>query len=233
MPATQESVAPTEVNDDLVRNYLKANGDFLQRHPDLLDHLYISHASGSAISLVEKQVSILRERNIDMRHRLKSLTSNARDNDRLHGQTCALVLKLLEAESVGALYHTFMASMRDDFGVEHASMILFGNAGEGGDAGQCRLEPPESALGEVGALLRGRKAVCGVLRREELTYLFPGARAVGSAALAPLGDEGEFGVIAVGSADTNRYNGATGTLFLEHIAQVMARLLPRLWCRGE
>ena len=37
--------------------FLMNNGDFLQRNPDLLDHLHVSHASGSAVSLVEKQVS--------------------------------------------------------------------------------------------------------------------------------------------------------------------------------
>ena len=57
-----------ELNDETVREYLKDNDDFLQRNPDMLDYLHISHASGSAVSLVEKQVSVLRERNIDMRH---------------------------------------------------------------------------------------------------------------------------------------------------------------------
>ena len=81
-----------------MRDYLKDHDDFLQRNPDMLDYLHISHASGSAVSLVEKQVSVLRERNIDMRHRLKALTANARDNDTLYEQTRALVLKLLEAD---------------------------------------------------------------------------------------------------------------------------------------
>ena len=99
MSASNEQLgaAGVEVTEDMVREYLVDNGDFLQRNPDLMDHLHINHASGSAVSLVEKQVSVLRERNIDMRRRLNSLTSNARDNDALYGQTRALVLQLLEA----------------------------------------------------------------------------------------------------------------------------------------
>ncbi len=42
----------TGLNDELVREYLMDNADFLQRNPDLLDHLHVSHASGSAVSLV-------------------------------------------------------------------------------------------------------------------------------------------------------------------------------------
>jgi uncharacterized protein YigA (DUF484 family) len=214
-----------ELDEESVRNFLKDHADFLQRHPDLLDHLYIPHASGSAISLVEKQVSVLRERNMDMRHRLNALTANARDNDKLYEQTRLLVLKLLEADSLKALCKIFKESMAADFGVEHASIILFG---EGESKGPCRIETAERAQVEIGALLKGSKAVCGALRKEELAYLFPEAGDVGSAALMPLDHGFKLGLIAVGSSDAGRYSSNMGTLFLSHIADVMVRLLPRL-----
>jgi uncharacterized protein YigA (DUF484 family) len=213
-----------DLNDELVREYLKDHDDFLQRNPDMLDYLHISHASGSAVSLVEKQVGVLRERNIDMRHRLNTLTANARDNDKLYEQTRGLLLQLLEADSVDALYNGFMRSMSEDFKVEHATMILFGE----GDAGDCRMETRDSAKIEIGALLKGKKAVCGALREDELSYLFPNASGVGSAALMPLSNGEQLGLLAVGSSDGNRYNSAMGTLFLSHIAEVIVRLLPRL-----
>lgn len=213
------------LSDGQVREYLKDNGDFLQRNPDLLDHLHVSHASGSAVSLVEKQVSVLRERNIDMRHRLNTLTANARENDRLYEQTRQLVLALLDARDTDTLYRAFMNSMADDFKVEHASMILFGDSASEGD---CRIESVEAARIEIGALLKGNKPVCGVLRKEELSYLFPDASDIGSAALMPLCSSGELGLIAVGSSDADKYSSNMGTLFLTHIAEVIVRLLPRL-----
>lgn len=219
-----------ELNEESVRDYLKDNADFLQRHPDLLDHLQISHASGSAISLVEKQVSVLRERNMDMRHRLNTLTGNARDNDKLYEQTRGLVLKLLEADSIDSLYRTFTECMASDFDVEHTSMILFG---DGAQAGACRVDSLERAKIEIGPLLKGGKAVCGALRKEELSYLFPDAGDVGSAALVPLNNSEQRGLIAVGSSDATRYNSAMGTLFLSHIADVVVRLLPRLGQAGS
>lgn len=221
----QAVTAEAGLSEEQVREYLRQHEDFLQRNPDMLDHLHISHASGSAISLVEKQVSILRERNIDMRHRLKALTANARENDRLYDKTRLLVLALLDARDIDALYAAFMNAMTEQFKVEHASMILFGAAGDG----SCRIEPAESARIEIGALLKGRKPVCGVLRKEELAYLFPDAGEVGSAALMPLTSGGEqLGLIAVGSSDAGRYSSNMGTLFLSHIAEVIVRLLPRL-----
>jgi uncharacterized protein len=221
-----EAIAPaTELSDEQVREYLKQNGDFLQRNPDMLDHLHISHASGSAVSLVEKQVSVLRERNIDMRHRLNALTANARDNDKLYEQTRTLVLALLEAGDLDDVYAAFMTSMEKDFNVDYASLILFG---EPDNDSSCRIETAEAAKIEIGALLKGRKPVCGVLRKEELAYLFPNAGDVGSAALMPLANGEELGLIAVGSSDANQYSSNMGTLFLTHIADVIVRLLPRL-----
>jgi uncharacterized protein YigA (DUF484 family) len=224
-PATSPKGTESVLNDELVRDYLKEHADFLQRHPDLLDHLHVSHASGSAVSLVEKQVAVLRERNIDMRHRLNTLTGNARENDKLYEQTRTLLLKLLDCRSVDALYQTFIDAMADEFAIEHASMILFGDPDS---SGVCRTESQENAKLEIGPLLKGQKAVCGALRKEELNYLFPDGGEVGSAALMPLSNGEPLGLIAVGSSDASHYSSSMGTLFLSHIAEVIVRLLPRL-----
>lgn len=214
------------LDEEQVREYLKTHSDFLQRHPDLLDALQISHPTGSAVSLVEKQVSVLRERNMEMRHRLNALTANARDNDKLYERTRLLVLKLLEARDVEQLCQAYQRAMAEDFEVEHASIILFGNPDDSGTA--ARYESPEKVKLEVGGLIRGRKPLCGALREEELRFLFPGAGTVGSAAVMPLEGAERIGLIAVGSSDAKRYHTGMGTLFLRHIADVLVRLLARL-----
>ena len=217
--------ADSEINDEIVREYLKNHDDFLQRYPDMLDFLHVSHASGSAVSLVEKQVSVMRERNTELRQRLKALTNNAKDNDALFEQTRALVLKLLDASSIDAIYSSFIASMSSDFNVEHASMILYtDNESTKG----CRTVSHETVKREIGSLFRGHKAICGTLRTEELKFLFPEGNGVGSAAIMPLGEVEQLGLIAVGSSDANRYTSKTGTLFLAHIADVIVKLIPNL-----
>lgn len=215
----------SEINDEIVREYLKNHDDFLQRYPDMLDFLHVSHASGSAVSLVEKQVSVMRERNTELRQRLKALTNNAKDNDALFEQTRALVLKLLDANSVDAIYNTFIASMTADFSVEYASMILYS---ERDNTEACRTASHEIVQKEIGSLFRGDKAICGTLRTEELQFIFPEGNGVGSAAIMPLEGTVPLGLIAVGSSDANRYSSKTGTLFLAHIADVIVKLLPSL-----
>ncbi len=213
------------ITDEQVREYLKNNQDFLERHPDMLDYLHISHATGSAVSLVEKQASVLRERNVEMRHRLNTLSTNARDNDHIFAQTRVLVLKLLDAESTRELSNAYQQSMLDDFGVEQASLIFYGDESEHPG---CRCVTFEEAEGEIGALIREHKPVCGPLRKEELKFLFPESGEVGSAALVPLFRDEPLGVIAIGSSDAGRYSSTMGTLFLSHIAEVVVRLLTRL-----
>ena len=226
MSGNQEQAAmDNAINDEMVREYLVDNDNFLQRNPDLLDILHVPHASGSAVSLVEKQVAVLRDKNVEMRHRLKALTDNARDNDKLFENTRRLILSLLEAESLQALYQAFSESMTTDFGVEYSSMILFGDFGEVDS--DCRVESADKARDEIGALLKSGKPICGALRDEELSYLFPNSGNVGSAAMIPLDGEAKLGLIAVGSSDANCYNNTVGTLFLSQIADVVLRLLPR------
>lgn len=229
--ASAGAIDSAVLTDEMVREYLKNHDDFLQRNPELLDYLHIAHASGSAISLVEKQVSVLRERNKDMRQRLKMLTANARDNDALFEQTRALVLKLLDANSVAALYTTFIAAMTADFRADYATLIVYGDQhAEAGNDTAWRTETPETVKREIGSLFRGHKAVCGALRKEELAFLFPaGSGGTGSAALMPLSDGAvPLGLIAVGSADANYYHSKVGTLFLSHLADVLVKLLARL-----
>ncbi len=223
--AVAEQTCDIELDDETVREYLKNHDDFLQRNPEMLDYLHISHASGSAVSLVEKQASVLRERNTELRQQLKALTTNARANDSLFEQTRTLVLKLLEADSLESLYSIFTASITTDFDIEHASMILYG---DDADNDGWRSEPQDKVKKEIGALFKGHKAICGTLRKAELTFLFPEGNGMGSAALAPLVGSKQLGLIAVGSSDANRYNGKVDTLFLSHVADVIVKLMSRL-----
>ena len=208
-----------------VRDYLREHGDFFDHHPELLVDLRIFHPSGEAVSLVEKQVSVLRGRNSDMRSRLSSLIATARHNEQIYHSTRSLLLTLLAAGSREQMATAFATAMREDFQVEHASFILFGDPGCATDL--LRIDAPATAAAAIGALLKNRKPTCGLLRREQVAYLFPGASNVGSAAVLPLRDETELGVIAIGSSDANYYSPDSGTLFLSFIAEALTILLGR------
>ena len=89
-----------------VREYLLEHPDFFNNNPDLLAEINLPHESGQAVSLMERQVAVLRERNMEMRHRINNILETAKENDKLFEKTKRLVLGLLEADSIGQLIDT-------------------------------------------------------------------------------------------------------------------------------
>ncbi len=208
--------------------HLREHPDFFERHPEALEPLLLPHDSGSAVSLIERQVSVLRDRNLEMRQRLNALLATARENDKLFEKTKRLVLALLEAtqlsEVVDALYH----SLASDYDVPYYNLVLLGDATALPES-SARVVGLEQAHQSIGALLRSNRAICGVLRREELQFLFGDhATLVGSVAAVPLYHGRVFGILAIGHQDPNHYRSSMGTLFLSYIAEVLNRVCPRL-----
>ncbi len=217
-----------QISEEQVAEYLRKHPDFFVSKPDLLADLSLPHQSGQAISLIERQVSILRERNIDMRHRLSKLLDTARDNDKLFDKTKRLVLALLEAKDLNNMVSTLFHSFSKDFQIHHTTLLLFGNAADL-RAGQARVISLDEARPHIGNLLRSSRALCGTFSNQETAYLFgDNAKNVGSAALVPLVYGTSFGLLAIGNSDPQYYRSSMGTLFLGYIAEVLNRTLPPL-----
>lgn len=216
--------SPKPLDSDTVAAYLRLHPEFFIDHDELIPELRIPHQRGDTVSLVERQVKLLRERNIEMRHRLSQLMDVARDNDRLFDKTRRLVLDLLDAGSLEEVVSCVEDSLRREFQVPFVSLILF-----------CDVPLPvgrsvssAEAHQAIGGLLAGGKTICGVLREHELNFLFgseDGAQ-VGSAAVVSIAYQGLHGVLAIGSADPQHYKSSLGTLFLGYIAEVLARVVP-------
>ncbi|WP_079203831.1 DUF484 family protein [Pseudomonas sp. CC6-YY-74] len=225
MTDQQDSPKPHDLDAAAVVDYLRLHPEFFVDHDELIPELRIPHQRGDTISLVERQVKLLRERNIEMRHRLSQLMDVARDNDRLFDKTRHLVLDLLDAASLEELVSTVEDSLRHQFQVPFVSLILFSDT----PLAVGRSVSSAEAHQAIGGLLAGGKTICGVLREHELNFLFgeSAAKQVGSAAVVALSYQGLHGVLAIGSADPQHYKSSLGTLFLGYIAEVLARVLPR------
>ncbi len=66
---------------EVVSNYLRENPDFLEENPDVLEALQVNHSSGTAVSLIERQVEQLRASNEDLNNRLGNLVRVAAENE--------------------------------------------------------------------------------------------------------------------------------------------------------
>ena len=88
------------LSEQAVREYLEANPDFFDRHGALLSSLSVPHGSGEAISLVERQVSVLRQKEIKLSRQIKDLIDVARANDTLAAKIHELSLQLMAAKQL-------------------------------------------------------------------------------------------------------------------------------------
>ncbi|MHC6228013.1 DUF484 family protein [Pseudomonas sp. X10] len=226
---TDQHQASTEQASNLdaeaVATYLRANPTFFAEHDELLGELHIPHQRGDSVSLVERQLKLLRDRNIEMRHRLSQLMDVARDNDRLFDKTRRLILDLLDANSLEEVVMAVEDSLRQEFQVPFVSLILFSESAT--PVG--RWVNSSEAQQAIGGLLGSGKTVSGSLRDHELDFLFgeEQRKEVGSSAVATLEYQGLHGVLAIGSRDPQHYRSTVGTLFLSYIAEVLGRVVPR------
>ncbi|MFT7559399.1 MAG: hypothetical protein ACI93R_001310 [Flavobacteriales bacterium] len=215
----------TELNAQDVAEFLASNPNFFDENRDLLIDMKIPHESGTAVSLVEKQVTVMRERNNDLRGRLSQLIENARENDRLFLHSRKLVLAFLDCQNYRQLVDALHQSFELNFKVQTTSLILFNAPPLTG----VRSTTMTEAQHHLGKYLKAQQTVGGGLDEQERQFLF-GDKAVdiGSAALAVLSHGEIHGVLAVGNEDPSYYSSSMGTIFLSYIGEVLSRNLQRL-----
>jgi len=68
---TDEKNSNQFVTQKKIKEYLLKNPNFFDENPDTLENLVIPHLSGGAISLVERQVLLLREKNLELSEHIK------------------------------------------------------------------------------------------------------------------------------------------------------------------
>lgn len=194
-----------------VARYLEQHPDFLDRHPQLLEHLNVPHGGNGTISLVERQMRVLRERQAASRERLAELVSVARGNDLLAERIHKFTLRLLHARTATDVQAQLEASMREDFAVTHQRLVLDG-----------------ASLPELSALLSSGKPRCGHFSAAQRSALFGEAgAALGSIAIVPIGPGASQGVLLLGSEDPDRFNPAMSTDFLVRIGEMTGAALAR------
>lgn len=206
--------------EDIVSRYLRQNPDFLEREPSLLKHLELSHASGPAISLIEKQVQYLRGQNETLEQRLHKLMQVASDNEKLMYRLHHLTLELMAMGDLPSFFDRLSEALLEEFKADILNITLFNlKVKAGPKTPMFHIQRDDPEMQQFHGHLEKDVSVCGRLNRNKRDYLF-GNRAqwVESTALVPMGNDG---MLAIGSSDPARFYPGMGTLFLDLLAQVV------------
>ena len=87
--------AEEELSEDAICDYLEAHPDFFEHHKSVLNTMQLPHASGGTVSLVERQISLLRQKDLKLERQLRELVQVARDNDVIVAKIHQLSLQYL------------------------------------------------------------------------------------------------------------------------------------------
>lgn len=216
--AEEESTAVDEIGEDVIVAYLDSHPEFFERHQDLVARLHIPHGNGGTISLVQHQVAVLRTQLDTERRRLAHLVARAREYESLSGRLHGLILQLIAAPDLQRITTVVRDALLREFKAEAVTLKLF--PVEGNEAG---ADPLVSAFREF----LGRKhTLCGPLDSERSGALFgEHGEAICSAALVPIRAKGAPGVLAIGSADADRFGAEMGTELLDRLGEIVSQRL--------
>lgn len=220
------------LTEDRVADFLKAHPDFFERHPKLLGALDLPHATGAAVSLVERQVSVLRQKELRLERQLKELIQVARGNDALAAKIHELALRLMSATDLASTVAAIEEAVRAGFSADHSVLVLFGDPAGFGTIDRGRffraVERNDPEFKPFKTFLDSSSPRCGQARDSQLEYLFhDDAAEIGSIALIPLGPKSESGFIAIGSADPDRFHPGMSIDFLARVGDLVAAAIRR------
>ena len=212
-----------DAND--VAAYLKAHPEFFNNYADLLAQMVIPDPhNGRAISITERQLGALRDRNKQLEAKLAELIRFGEENDAIAEKMHNLSVALIGAETFPAVVHVLHEHLGGAFAVPHVALRLWGLDLMESIEAQTEFSPADEDTKKFAAGLK--HPYCGSSTGlEALSWLGSGVR---SLALIPLRRGGEtIGLLTLGSEEAQRFYPEMGTLFLTRFGDIAATALLR------
>ncbi len=222
---------PTTLAEKAVAEYLIRHPDFFSRHLDLLESITIPHPCGEAVSLIARQIALLRDTNRTLQQQLHQIVQIARENDALFYRIQQLILAVMDTTTLEGALANLEWALHEYFQADYVATRILSPRRERLEnaMGALFLDPklPESA--HFQRLIHAKKPECGPLKQVQAGFLFgEDARHIHSCALIPLRHGGLNGLLALGSRSKNRYDPAVSHAFLAQMGEIVAARLAGL-----
>jgi uncharacterized protein YigA (DUF484 family) len=182
------------------------------------------------VSLVERQVLVLRDKHGALEQKLQELIENGRTNDAIADRMHRLTRRLLRARDLDATLIGLETSLREDFGAARWLVLLTDVTLPGLSGHQnphVRVVQRGSAeLKIFETFFESGRPRSGQIRDTQRDYLFGNEGGpVGSTVLIPLGERASLGLLAIASHDTERYLPTMSTDFLVRIGEIVTEAI--------
>jgi len=108
-----------------IAEYLILNPNFFKENPEVLNSIEIVHDSGAAVSLIQKQVELLRSNYNSTTDKLMELLGIAKNNEDIFILTKELILRLIDASNIEEIVALLEKSFVEDFGARKSRVLFF------------------------------------------------------------------------------------------------------------
>ena len=214
------------MKSDDVAQYLHNHPQFFEEHAELMTNMVVPHPhSGRAISITERQMLALREKNKQLESKLGELLQFGEENDAIGEKMHRLGVGLIAAGSFQAVLHTLNFHLRDDFAIPHVAVRLW--RGPENDELPIFADVSQELQSFAETL---QQPYCGTASGFETSSWFGEvAPHIRSQALIAMHKGGETtGMIALGSEDGERFYASMGTIYLQRLGEMVSAALARV-----
>jgi len=197
-----------------VAQYLQDNPQFFEEHIETLVQINLPHPHGGrTVSLSERQLVALREKNKELEKKLHELIEFAKENDALQHKVQEFVVALFAARDLVTLQEMIPRLLRDIFAVPHTVLRLW------------QVNPPSAEVLTF-ADAQAQPVCLHHAAHDTAGWFGENAAQLHSFAYLPLHAGSEtIGLLALASEDRQRFYPEMGTVFLQRIADAVSGAL--------
>jgi uncharacterized protein YigA (DUF484 family) len=191
--------------EELVAEWLRATPGFFERYANLLNEIRLKHPhEDRAISLQERQMTLLRTQNQELNRRLSEMLHFGSRNDKTQQSLVAWLLRLMRANTKADVDSAVTAGLAEVFEVESAQLLA-----------------PNTAFGPwIDTPLCGSAKELAAASVDLLAIGLPLGKSIG-AVQSPA-------VLLLASKDESRFTADMGAFYLRQIAELTAAALDRI-----
>jgi len=213
--------------ENLVADYLKNNLDFFVKNSAILAELKIPHEHGGAISLVEKQLTVLREQNQETNKKIHELIEIATQNEELARRMHQLALTLIDADDPKDIFSTMYDNLKKNFHADRVIVRLFANPAF------IDSFPTDEFVGKESIeeslfkrIIEKREPLSGKMKHQQQVFLFgDNGDDIASSVMIPLHGVGWGGILAIGSFDAERFQPGMGIELLANLGEILSFII--------
>ncbi len=205
-----------------IAQYLKDNPQFFDEYADILADINIPQSNdGNVVSISERQIATLRDRNLTLQNKLLELISFGEDNDTISEKMHRFSIALLGSSNLDELLHAINFNLREDFVVPNIAMRLWDAPGANK---QIEFTATSDDIHTIAEDLS--QPYCGPHIEDEVKcWLMEDMTHLASFSMIPLRTTKTIGILVLASPEPQRFFTDMGTLHLERLGDLVSAAL--------